>query len=273
MKNLLAAQCMDFSTQLVKQGQCFKFSLKMETFSFNLDITESRNPTERNPISASKRKLSPSSIARNARRKEVFLAKKKSNTSDTTMDSEKQKVTNAEEKHVDNVCKLCNHVAASPIGLEFHLTMRHKNILQIDGTTNDSVFMEDPETNVDDEYSTEDDEEGKDKGDEAKATEVTNAAVKAIAVEEEKVSNAAEETEALEKAKAADETKFAVEGKAGGDAITVAVKADEEENDEEGKNDRWVCTRCGALFADKLTMEFHVIWRHDLGFNDPVEMP
>ena len=79
MKNFLALQCMDFTKYLASQGHFFKFSLKMRTFSFNLETTETRIPTT---VTTSKKKESPSTLARNARRKADFLAKKISSTSD-----------------------------------------------------------------------------------------------------------------------------------------------------------------------------------------------
>ena len=95
IKNFLASQCMDYTRHLANQGHFFRFSLKMKTFSFNLDIMESRKPT-----SMTKKNLSPSTLARNAKRKEDFLAKKRADTSKTvaveihaTKDSEKLKMT------------------------------------------------------------------------------------------------------------------------------------------------------------------------------------
>ena len=79
MNNFLASQCMDFSKHQATQSHFFKFSLKMKTFSFNLETMETRKPIT---VTASKKKESPSTLARNARRKQDFLAKKRSATSD-----------------------------------------------------------------------------------------------------------------------------------------------------------------------------------------------
>ena len=66
----LAAQCMEFCRHLESQGRAFKFSLTVGTnFAFTLDTREETKEVR-------KKKLSPSSIRRNERRKKEFLDKK-----------------------------------------------------------------------------------------------------------------------------------------------------------------------------------------------------
>ena len=168
MKNFLASQCLDFSKHLASQGHFFKFSLKKKTFSFNLEIMETRKPTTVN-----KKKESPSTLARNARRKEDFLAKKRSATSDK-IEKEKAAVEDPTaipvDKDVDlsvkeiaamedpiailvdrdedlsKLCEFCEFLVMNSAGLEVHMTRRHKTISQIDGITEvmkDSDFMKD----------------------------------------------------------------------------------------------------------------------------------
>ena len=72
MRNSLTSQCMDFAKHLVSQGHSFNFTLKTDNFSFNLDITKRRTP-----LIMTKKKPSPSTMARNAKRKDEFLAKKR----------------------------------------------------------------------------------------------------------------------------------------------------------------------------------------------------
>ena len=74
----LASKCMDFCQALASQGQVFNFSLSVgPTFSFSLDTTRSKAPL-------TKKKASPSTLRRNARRREEFNAKKQHNSSTST---------------------------------------------------------------------------------------------------------------------------------------------------------------------------------------------
>ena len=69
----LAAQCMEFCRHLESQGRAFKFSLTVGTnFAFTLDTREETTYSKE----VRKKKLSPSSIRRNERRKKEFLDKK-----------------------------------------------------------------------------------------------------------------------------------------------------------------------------------------------------
>ena len=73
----LAIKCMDFCRALTSQGLAFSFSLSLvSNFSFSLDTREMA-PTSVNKDKAWKKKT-PSTIRRNARRREEFLRKKQS---------------------------------------------------------------------------------------------------------------------------------------------------------------------------------------------------
>ena len=71
----LAIKCMDFCRALTSQGLAFSFSLSLvSNFSFSLDTRKMALDTE-NETTPKKRK-SPSTIRRNARRREEFRLKK-----------------------------------------------------------------------------------------------------------------------------------------------------------------------------------------------------
>ena len=62
----LVFKCMEFCQALASQGQVFHFSLSVgPSFSFSLDTTRSKAPQ-------TKKKPSPSTLRRNARRREEF---------------------------------------------------------------------------------------------------------------------------------------------------------------------------------------------------------
>ena len=74
----LASKCMDICQALASQGQVFNFSLSVgPTFSFSLDTTRSK-------AQLTKKKASPSTLRRNARRRAEFKAKKQQNSSTST---------------------------------------------------------------------------------------------------------------------------------------------------------------------------------------------
>ena len=65
----MAIQCLDICQELTKQGQTFNFNLKFgSNFAFFLDTRENLVSPE-----TVKKKLSPSSVRRNARRKQEYL--------------------------------------------------------------------------------------------------------------------------------------------------------------------------------------------------------
>ena len=115
----LASKCMAFCQALASQGQHFNFSISIGSdFSFSLD-TRSKAVTSQ----GTKKMASPSTLLRNARRREEFLAKKQQESS-TRISSE----NSAAVKELK--CDQCEYVAASEKGLRQHIRMKHKEVLR-----------------------------------------------------------------------------------------------------------------------------------------------
>ena len=84
----LASKCLDFCQALASQGNAFNFSLSIgSTFSFSLDTRNKSLDTKVGPLK--KKKPSPSTLRRNARRREEFL-KKKQNPSPSSSSADAQ---------------------------------------------------------------------------------------------------------------------------------------------------------------------------------------
>ena len=74
----LASQCLSFCRTLASQGRSVSFSVKVgSSFAFSLDTKDSENI----PASKARKKLSPSTQKRNARRRQQFFAFKVVSTS------------------------------------------------------------------------------------------------------------------------------------------------------------------------------------------------
>ena len=112
----LASKCMAFCQALASQGQHFNFSISTGSgFTFSLDTSRSKAVSNQK----AKRKSSPSTLRRNARRREKFLAKKQQECS-TRISVE----NSAAAKEIK--CDQCEYVAASEKGLRQHIRMKHK---------------------------------------------------------------------------------------------------------------------------------------------------
>ena len=113
------AQCLEFTRQMDSNKQSFKFEFKLSNgFSFNfntLDQEESKSGTKE-----VKRK-SPSTLRRNAERKQKFLDKK--NISSATKE--------LSESYFQ--CDQCDYEANCKVGLRKHMEKQHTLIPQIDG--------------------------------------------------------------------------------------------------------------------------------------------
>ena len=111
----LATKCLDFCQALSSQGVAFNFSLSVgSTFSFSLD-TRGKAPLS----TGTKKKSSPSTLRRNARRRKEFLEKKRNSAA----------ANPSEEPAVDSLaptCNQCEYKAASEKGLRQHTRMKHK---------------------------------------------------------------------------------------------------------------------------------------------------
>ena len=110
----LLTKCLDFCQALSNQGQVINFSVAIgPDFTFSLDTRRKEGST------VAKRKASPSTVKRNARRKEEYLKRKNKPSS----------VNNIEELEVVSdapKCDQCNYKAASEKGLRQHQRMKHK---------------------------------------------------------------------------------------------------------------------------------------------------
>ena len=113
----LATKCMDFCNALASQGLAFSFTLSVgPDFSFSLDARE-RKQAAKVLTAEVKKKLSPSQVRRNARRRQEFL-KRKAET-----DGKEQVV---EAKTLK--CDQCDKQFKSESGLKIHMGKSHKNV-------------------------------------------------------------------------------------------------------------------------------------------------
>ena len=111
----LASKCMDFCQALASQGLPFHFSLNMgPDFTFSLDT---RGKAKAVPVV--KKKVSPSTKRRNARRREEFLLKKRQRLS--TVDPPVEKATVPQFS-----CDQCDYTNVSEKGLRQHIRMKHR---------------------------------------------------------------------------------------------------------------------------------------------------
>ena len=113
----LASKCMAFCQALASQGQVFNFSLSLgPDFTFSLD---SRSKGVKSQVI--KKKASPSTLRRNARRREEFMAKKQQ-SSPSRISSGDNDAAKAPR------CDQCEFEAVSEKGLRQHIRMKHKEI-------------------------------------------------------------------------------------------------------------------------------------------------
>ena len=112
----LATQCLDFCQALARQGKDFKLSITIgSTFTFSLDTKEGKAT-----LPARKRK-SPSTLKRNANRREEFLAKK------STSESSLVTALESNQKHCEAFqCDQCNSSFKTMNGLKIHKGKSHK---------------------------------------------------------------------------------------------------------------------------------------------------
>ena len=127
----LASQCMAFCQALASKGQTFSFTINVgSSFSFSLD-TRGDGST---PLS--KKRKSPSTLRRNARRRAEFLDKKrcpspegKSSTTDATPEKEAETRDKKAFK-----CDQCDSNFNSENGLKIHVGKSHKKVHSIQAT-------------------------------------------------------------------------------------------------------------------------------------------
>ena len=125
----LATKCMDFCNALASQGLAFSFTLSVgPDFSFSLDARE-RKQAAKVLTAEVKKKLSPSQVRRNARRRQEFLKRKAETTG-------KEQVVEAKTLK----CDQCDKQFKSESGLKIHIGKSHKlPQTAIDPTTNPTI--------------------------------------------------------------------------------------------------------------------------------------
>ena len=125
----LATQCLALCQALASQGMEFNFSLTIgSTFSFSLD-TKSKEALS----SKAKKKVSPSTLRRNKKRREEFLKKK-------SMPSEAEKSESDKEASQDATfqCDECENVFRNEKGLKIHMGKAHKTVSPVEKTRSSS---------------------------------------------------------------------------------------------------------------------------------------
>ena len=120
----LASQCMAFCQALASKGQTFSFTLNVgSSFSFSLDTRGDSSSIR------SKKKKSPSTLRRNARRRAEFLHKN-SEPSTERRPSEKETAPEKEAEYANKKafkCDQCDNDFKSENGLKIHIGKAHKN--------------------------------------------------------------------------------------------------------------------------------------------------
>ena len=117
-ESALANKYLELCQVLVQKGQAFSFSLKTNPFFISLDTKEKAPILEPRKV---RKKLSPSALRRNQKRKEIFL-KNKSNLSDEQQLEESIKVVDTQSK-----CDQCERTFQSESGLKIHVGRAHKD--------------------------------------------------------------------------------------------------------------------------------------------------
>ena len=114
----LATKCMAFCQALTNHGKAFQFSLNIgSTFSFTLD-------TRCKETLATKKKASPSTLRRNAKRREDFLKRKYK-----PGDQQQEKIVTDKEQTSQNAafqCDQCDNHFKTESGLKIHIGKSHK---------------------------------------------------------------------------------------------------------------------------------------------------
>ena len=134
----LASQCLAFCQGLASQGQAFVFKLKVGK---KFDFLDSQL---KKPAPKARKKMSPSTMNRNERRRQEFLASKEAPmvlnpSQEVALDS---KATHSSKISVS--CDQCGHKTTTENGIKLH--KKNKHVIQhIDGNSSLNEFhCEDP---------------------------------------------------------------------------------------------------------------------------------
>ena len=125
----MLSKCLDFCQALARQGHTFNISIAFGTsFSFSLDTRSKEVVTSQ----VTKKKASPSTLRRNAKRREEFLARKRQNSLPRT---------SSDPAPTELKCDHCEYIiiyikAASVKGPKQHTRMKHKDA-EIERMTSD----------------------------------------------------------------------------------------------------------------------------------------
>ena len=130
----LLSQCLDFCQILASKSLAFSFNLTTrDGFSFSLDT----NGNDSVASKGKKKKKTPSTLKRDARRRDEFLKKKlEVSTGDASLPSENVSVEEAVGKQaVENAldekafkCDQCDSIFKSENGLKIHVGKSHKKV-------------------------------------------------------------------------------------------------------------------------------------------------
>ena len=123
-KSNLASQCMAFCQALASKGQIFSFTLKVgSSFAFSLDTRENGSST------LSKKRKSPSTRRRNARRRAEFLAKKRGPPeSECSAEKSTPEKSARPVKAKEFKCDQCDKDFKSENGLKIHVGKTHNRV-------------------------------------------------------------------------------------------------------------------------------------------------
>ena len=133
---VLTIKCLEFCQALASKGQKFALSLSIgSNYSFSMDTKEKStfldNRKVTTPLEGMKKKLSPSQVRRNMKRKEDFLKRKSENSK--TVQSEQQKNTFMCNK-CDKIFQLENDLKIRKETIHVEIVVP-ENIEQLDGHT------------------------------------------------------------------------------------------------------------------------------------------
>ena len=134
MESSVLTQCLDFSRQMESNQKPFKLEVKLSNgFSFNFNTLDQETSKFRTKEA---KKKSPSTIRRNAARKQEFLDKKKISSVDNEL------------SEISLKCDQCDFKVNCKVKLRKHIEKEHKVIPQLDGV-NDNNHSEERSSQTD----------------------------------------------------------------------------------------------------------------------------